>query len=201
MNAQTPATSRRTVVRGVAWSAPSLVLGAPAPALAASSPITFSHRTRWTWYSDTASWCSGQDALEISSVDAGTGVTFSGTTTSTRLTNVSATFYFTRTDIVWSRAGGDTGCWSIPTLQAGSVQATGSDGVTRTYYPYLTTYTCTITATASTTTLQGYHFRSQCYNVSTSGWAAARWSRRVATATINGAVNSIDTGVFQVQAG
>ncbi len=194
------AVDRRTVAKGIAWAAPVLLVGNQAPVFAASTPVGFAHRTTWRWYSNNAPWCaSGLDGLEINTTETGGGVSFTGTTPATKITNVSATFYFTRSDLIWSPTSSSSTSWTTPTLQSGSVKLTGSDGVTRTYYPYLTTFTGAIAAVNGTTTLPTYQFQTQCLNVDDTTWAAARWARRVATATIDGSVSTTDTGAFQVK--
>lgn len=192
--------SRRTLAKGAAWATPVAVTAAAAPALAASPAITWSHTTTWRWYLNSAPWCTtARDGLEINTAESGSGFTIANTSTSTSITNVSATFWFTRNDITWTRASGDSGCWSVPSLTGQSATLQGSDGVTRTYYAYLTTYTCTVTAVNGTTTLSAYRFRSQCYNVSDSDWAGAQWARRITAITIDGTAQTRTTGPFKIE--
>lgn len=182
------------MVAGAAWAAPALVVATAAPAIAASAPILFAHRTRFQWYSNNAPWCtSGRDGIEIGTTTATTGVTFTGTTGTTKISTVYAYFWFTRSDIAFVSATGNSGCWTKPTADGTTATSGG-----RTYYRYLTTYTCPIAAAAGLTTLQPYRWQSQCYNVADTTWANAQWARRQAYATVNGTVQSTDTGYFQI---
>lgn len=187
---ETRGPSRRTVARGAAWSTPAVIVAGAAPAAAASPPVVFTHRSSWHWYSNNFPYCSRGDGLTLSTTSNATGASFTSTKTTTSITEVSATFYFARNDITWTAITGDSGCWTTPTATGAT-----SGGL----YAYLTTYTCPITPVNGTTTLQGYAWRTQCYNLADSTWAQAKSTRRVARATVNGTVQQTDTGVFIVQ--
>ena len=194
----TPDLSRRTVARGVAWSAPIIAVGAPAPAVAASQPPSFSHITHFLWYMNNAPWCFSQDGMELNTVDSGTGVSFKNTKSSTRITGISATFYFAGSDLQWSAATGDSGCWTVPTQKGSAISLPLPTGGNGTFYPYVSSYTCGVTAAAGTTTLKPYRFRTQCLTKDDTSWSKYQVARRVAIATIDGAPTSTDTGTFTI---
>lgn len=181
-------TSRRTVAKGAAWSAPVIVMGSNAPAMAASPPVVFSHITTWRWYSNSFPYCGGseRDGLEINTTE-GTQVRIADTRTWTTITNVRAYFWFRKSDITWTPETGNSGCWTVP-----SYDGMSSAG----YYRYVSNYTCTITPVTGTTVLQKYRWRSQCFNEG--DFSYMRNVRRQAYATVNGTVQSTDTGVFQI---
>lgn len=182
-------TSRRTVAKGAAWSVPVIVMGNNAPAMAASPPVVFSHITTWRWYSNNFPFCGGstRDGLEINTTE-GTQVKITDTRPWTTITNVYADFWFRKNDITWTGAPGNSGCWSAPTYDG-----TAAGG----YYRYRSNYTCTITPVTGTTVLQSYRWRTPCYDES--DFEYMRNVRRQAYATVNGTVQSTDTGYFQIQ--
>lgn len=194
----TPDLSRRTVARGVAWSAPIIAVGAPAPAVAASQPPSFSHITHFLWYMNNAPWCFSQDGMELNTVDSGTGVSFKNTKLSTKITAIAATFYFAGSDLRWSTATGDSGCWTVPTQTGDAISLPLPTGGTGTFYPYVSSYTCAVTAAAGTTTLKPYRFRTQCLTKDSTSWYKYQVARRVAIATIDRAPTSTDTGTFTI---
>ena len=186
---------RRDVLAGAAWSAPVILVGASAPAVAASPPVVMRHITQFQWYSNNAPYCSaGYDGFRFNSTASGTGVTFSPSTTATTISDVYAYFWFTRLDFGWSPDTGNSGCWTVPVFD-GTTAVNGG----RTYYRYVTRYTCPITVVSGTTTLQPYAWRSVCLNVGDTAWDNARYIRKQAFATVNGAEQATDTGYTSIQ--
>ena len=186
------APSRRTLVKGAAWSVPVVAVAGAAPAVAASPAIIHRHITTWRWYSNSAPWCQNRDGLEINTTE-GTSVSFTDTRSWTTITDVYVYFWFRESNIVWTAAQGNSGCWTVPTYD-GSSQTVGG----RTYYRYRSNYTCPITPThMGTTTLQPYRWQSQCFDES--DFAYMRWARRQAYATVNGTPQPTDTGYFQIE--
>lgn len=191
--------SRRTVARGAAWLAPTVAIGATAPAFAASQVATLmTHRTSFLYYpggaGGSAPWCvAGQQGYEFNTSDTGAGVTFAPSITATTITNVYAYFWFPRNDLVWTRVVAANTCWSIPLLSAGVTDSNA--GIT--YYRYATNYTCAITAVNGTTTLQAYRWQTQCFTNATN-WDRMRTRRRQAFSTVNGTVQSTDTGYITI---
>lgn len=185
--------SRRTLVKGAAWSVPVVAVAGAAPAMAASPEIIHSHITTWRWYSNGAPWCGrNRDGLEINTTE-GTQVRFTDTRSWTTITNVYADFWFRKSDITWSAATGNSGCWTAPSADGTSETVNG-----RTYYRYRSSYTCPITPVhMGTTVLQPYRWQSPCYDES--DFEYMRWARRQAFATVNGVLQPTDTNYFQIE--
>lgn len=186
------ATDRRTLVKGAAWSVPALATVAAAPAVAASLPIAFRHVTTWR-IAQRAAWCTDSGGLEINTTEGG-GVTFTNTRAGTTITGVTATFWFARGDLVWSAASGNSGCWTAPAATGASKTEGG-----RTYYAYLSTYSCAVSAIEGTTTLLPYRWQTQCLDLDdTAVYDANRWVDRDAFATVNGNAVAHTIPAFQI---
>lgn len=186
--------SRRTLVKGAAWSVPVVAVAGAAPAMAASPDIIHSHITQWRWYSNGAPWCSGNgDGLEINTTDASAFVRFTDTRSWTTITDVYAYFWFRKPDMTWTSATGNSGCWTAPSYDETTDSANG-----RTYYRYRSDYICPITpAHMGTTVLQPYRWQSPCYYEG--DWEYMRWARRQAFATVNGVPQPTDTSYFRIE--
>jgi hypothetical protein len=150
--------SRRSLVKGSAWSVPTVVVATQAPALAAScagpggcpvvSRLTRVVRgnylgcARLTWDSRPST---------LSSL----GVKFSVTTPATTITNVVVTFWISTPSLTFT-VDNTVANWSTPTY-SGTIQVVGS----ATYYAYSTTFLGTVTPVAGTTVIP-FFFYSQC---------------------------------------
>lgn len=193
------APSRRTLVKGAAWSVPVVAIAGAAPAVAASAAVQCTHTTTWRWYWKKTPWCGGKknkkSGLEINTTEFSTGVRFSDTLSTTAITDVYADFWFTRSDLAWSAAPGNSGCWTTPVLTGGTTSWNGM-----TLYAYRSTFTCPVSPVhQGTTVLPAYRWQSQCYDATEKEWERARWARRTAYATVNGVPQPLDSGFFAIE--
>ena len=163
--------------------------------MAASPDIVHSHITRWAWHSNNFPYCgnNNRDGVQIRSNYPGTGVRFTNTRSWTSITNVYAYFWFPKDNIGWvAEDPGNSGCWTVPT-RSGARESWAGDW----YYPYRSDYTCAITPThLGTTVLETYNWRTPCYNETNFNYM--RWARRTAYATVNGEVQPLDSGYFEI---
>lgn len=156
--------SRRTLVKGAAWSVPVVAVGAAAPAMAAS-PVrgidgwvemqhsrpwwgcdtsltmdgTGSYPNRGLWVTDTRTWDTITDAFIDFSVSASIG------------------------QLTWSKVGSGTTCWSTPVWDR-------TDSISgESVHVYRTAYTCSITAATPRTLLdnRNFHYRANFYSCAT----------------------------------
>lgn len=99
------------------------------------------------------------------------------TKTTTSISGVSVTACFPFPDMTWTAQSGNNACWTVmarDTSQPDQTHPTSGHVL----YAYKTTYTCTITAQNSLTTLPAFDFRtSTCYQ-STQTWRSS-WGYRL----------------------
>lgn len=184
--------SRRSVARGAAWLAPAVVVGAPAPLLAASPSPVLQSSSEWHWYSNSAPYCgANRDGVTVETVAAGF-VRVSSTTAATTISGVYLYFWFAKPAMTLTAGPGAGGCWTTPFADGTSVV---SGGVT--YYRYRSDYGCPVTAVTGTTTLGTYSWRTPCFDEV--NFAPMQTARRQVFATVNGGAQSTDTGFFLIQ--
>lgn len=149
--------SRRSFSRGTAWAVPAIAVATAAPALAASGPTV--HNGGYV----TGVWNQGSCSGTVITVDgtsyantANPGYTVQNSTTSTKISNITLTFFFPIAGLTFSRLSGAPAGWSN-LASNGTTQVI--NGVT--YYGYSSTYTGTVTAQSPNTTLY-YGWQSNC---------------------------------------
>lgn len=142
-----PSTSRRTIVKGAAWAAPTLAVGTMAPALAASlrkDPGI----NGWVLNDPTSlGWC--RYRLDVNSNPSNGGTTSDGAPFGLYLYDVLPNAVITNAKLVywiigdqnasWTNKSGHSGCWRYD--GRGDLQ-NKADGLA--YRPYTWTYTCPI---------------------------------------------------------
>ncbi|MDO4916440.1 MAG: hypothetical protein Q3974_02310 [Rothia sp. (in: high G+C Gram-positive bacteria)] len=146
--------SRRTLAKGSAWAAPTVVASAVIPAYAASAqPTTL---TSITWFYNASSGsgnvqpytCNGNNQLRITQKTTGSYVTVSNIPTGSKLTNLIARYWLAvDSNTTFTRVSGTSTCWSVP-LASG--KTTTYNGVV--FREYTSTYTCPISISGTSWT-------------------------------------------------
>lgn len=124
--------SRRTVVRGAAWSVPVVAFAGAAPAFAASLPpglqgwVTVAKRCRWT----------SQSTLEIDGRGSypDRGLWIYNTRETTTIADAKITYYFPNSlgTLTWQAAAGNSR-WSVPAVDNSAPVIAGHTAYTSTY--------------------------------------------------------------------
>lgn len=156
--------TRRSVARGLAWTAPVVAVAAAAPAMAASPTpeLVVAGRVTWnrSWVSEAIDNTQGYKVFSTRSGSTypGAGYGVVNTTPSSTLSNFTVTFYLADYGVSFGRhpSYGDA-AWT--TLSRDYSKATKSyRGYT--FYPYTTTYTGSISARQGTTSAPPFAFTS-----------------------------------------
>lgn len=167
--------SRRTLAKGAAWTIPAVTVAAASPAAAVSGQppaLKVAGRVTWNeeWYTEDIDNYQNFKVFSTGgggSTVPGSGYCVSNTTTSTVITNFTATFYLPyESGLTFVAGPGGQGGWS--TLRRDTSKTSKRyNGVT--YYAYTTTYTGTIKAAGGQTCLPGFQFESPD-NVDSTGY-------------------------------
>lgn len=185
-----PATPRRAVVRGAAWSVPAVAVAAAAPAIASSPVAQAPERALWARRDDPGNGCNtySVSTYRTTTTTNSTAVyiRWANTTTQTRISDVSVTFYFPFSNMTWEeRSPGNHTCWTL--LERDTTKPDRAHPTTgRTLYAYTTPYTCPITTVNGTTLLPDLDFRTAACYQSTSTWRSD-WGYQI-DFTFNGLV-------------
>lgn len=185
--------SRRTLVRGAAWSVPVVAVATAAPAMAATLRMDPGING---WVLNTASPSGCNHSLTVDSNRPGTGpdgapfgLYIYDTNDDDVITNATMTYWIegTHTGVTWSTLTGHSPCWSYQGSVGTEVKP---DGITYTGYRW--NYTCAIDPTDRTLGSDGVervflgHFRVRSSNFSTPGrcgTAPTYWTQRAITIT------------------
>lgn len=190
-SAEPSGVSRRSVARGVAWATPAVVIGAAAPAQAASpTPVlagsvfvgrNYYGRGEVTFMSATAIPPSPAASICVNQ-----------TTVNTAITNVSVTVWLAASTLTFTTSTGSSACWSAPTRNTGLANKTFNG---YTYYAYTTKYTCAIAATSGNTCLPAFNFTdaSGSNKLPAISMGSDYFYKNV-QATVNGTVQNVNTG-------
>lgn len=143
--------TRRQVASAAAWSAPTIALGAAAPAVAASQippPLTSSTRFANANFSGdkvVPYSCSGRVQVQIQQSSGSSFLTVKNISPTTQLTNLAASYWLALdAGTTFTRVSGSSTCWTVPTRSGASQVREGA-----TFYEFVSTYTCPITVTGT----------------------------------------------------
>lgn len=152
----TPMT-RRTFARSTAWAVPAVSVAAATPALASSgTTIRNAGYVSSVWNTDT---CDGTTVTVDGTPTAATtnpGYTVQNSTTATKISNITLTFYLPLAGLTFTRMSGSASGWSNLTANGSSQNINGV-----TYYGYSSTYAGAVTAKSPNTTVN-YGWTSGC---------------------------------------
>lgn len=161
---RTPEIHRRTVAKAALWAAPTVIVSASAPALAASLRKDPGINGWVSNHPDAGSCRTSSSSLSVTSRGSGTtpdgapfGLYLYDTADVTAVTSASLTYWILGvhatsglTSISWTRGSGMSQCWSNPVRVAPTQKP---DGLTYTGYRW--TYTCTINPRETTVGTDG----------------------------------------------
>lgn len=124
--------TRRALMRGAAWAAPSALIAVAAPAIAASSP----ELNGWVQVATSCSTWSGAQTLSIDGTGRYPvrGIWVDQAPASPAPSGASITYYFPSTRaLTWTRASGGSATWSTPARDGRAPRISGFTAYTSTY--------------------------------------------------------------------
>ena len=192
------AVTRRGVARGAAWTAPVVALTSAAPAVAATPAPTYvihgNTTINSTWRSTT-----DQDgryrykvySSYVSAPPPAPGYCIENSLTTTTVTNVSVTYWFSSNSLTFTRnTTYDTaGLWTTLTRDTTKANKSYNRG---TYYAYTSTYTGAFTPANGTACLATFAWESEQQQRSSTHYYSS------SSATVNGAVQTLSYGPIRL---